>query len=185
MILPGTAEAWILFKLGYPFRYINYQANKHSNYREVFISSVMGEFIQQKYSEGGVKFAHAVASKNNINMFLDFEHVFLHLCDKIQQGSQNNNEQTAKLIVRSLASSFAQQKEIDEYLKNFNFTSEKERLIARLEWYKNKQLLLKSFPDSHVVRLTPENFEEELDKSLTLYIEEKMKNFLNRIYPDH
>ena len=123
-----------------------------------------------------------LAHEEQTKPILNFEYLFLNLFSKIKKNQ--SHLQTAKTIVQSLAHSFSQQKDIEEFMSKFQFSSNEEAFIARLEWHKTHGYLPKGLPDPHAVRLTPQNLQEKLDEAFNQYLAEIIEKFLTAKCPN-
>ena len=182
-VIPYTVENWLLYKLGYLFRYGHYQLNKRLHYREAIISSVFGKYIQGQYGRLRTQLAHGLMHQDVVNFFVNFEHLFLRLLNKILNEPSKLNINPFEILVKSLAISLSQKKEMETYLSQFSFKSEEDTFIARLEWLKKHECLPKGLPDPEQVSLTSQNLAIELDKAASQYLEEYMVHFVQLICP--
>lgn len=183
-VLPLSTEMLILYKLGYPLRYLNYQLNKHTNYRDSLISNAFGRCVQGEFVGLRTNVAHCLASKSTVNSFLDFEHVLLNVCLKLVEISKKPPSQAwIQPAVHSFANSLSQQKPIDQFLGSHHFDSKADAFIARLAWHKTNNSLPKGLPDPDLVTLTSENLSEKLDESLNKYLEERLEKLFVQIFP--
>ncbi|MFQ5729891.1 MAG: hypothetical protein ACE5GN_05985 [Waddliaceae bacterium] len=182
--LPGFTEGWLLYRLGLPLRYINYQLIKKTGYREELISSQFSKSFKGNYCGLRTRLAHLLLGKHNLDPILDFEHLLLQLFVKIMEPSQGDRSQKCiGAAVRSLAQSFSYQEHIDRYLAELPLRSDEEALIARLEWHKTHDTLPKGVPDPHQERLTPSNLYEKFEEALYKYTESLVEKLVDRYSP--
>ncbi len=183
-LLPTAAEGWILFKLGYCVRYLDYQLKKKWHYQEVLAADEVGKLIKRQYLGTGHRIVHYLVHQKSLEPVVDFEHLFLNLFCKMTASAPKDHRQLAEAMVKSFAVSLSQQKEIDQYLKDIQLNDDQEgAFIARLKWHKNHHSLPKGLPDPDLVRLTKHNLQEKLDEALDQYLKEKIHKFLERSCP--
>lgn len=184
--LPEFAEGLALYRLGLTIRYINYQLNKRTGYRDAAISSLFGQRVTAKYNGLRSHAADFLVGKHNLEPLLSFEHLLLNICAKLkaESGKDNLSVHLIKRAVRSLGQSLKMQPHIEHFIEKLLLDSPQERFIARLEWHKRNNSLPKGLPNPATTALTPSNLDEELDKALTERINGLVRNLLNNVAPD-
>lgn len=180
-IIPSMTESWILFKMGYIIRYLNYQLDKHINYRTALTSSRVGKYVQGTFVGVRNQFAYLVSEVNG-NSVLNFEHLLLRIAKKINTAKKGiSQKEWMEVIIKSLAASFSQQSEIDHFLSQVPCESKEEAFIARLKWHKDHNSLPKGLPDPDQERLTPQNLQTKIDEALNQYLEGYIRQFFEQL----
>ena len=184
-ILPGTTEAWLLYRMGLLIRYVNYQFKKHTGYREALIASETGKAFDAYFCALRTHLAHFFVGKDNLDPFIDFEHMLLKLSVKFLNRPLpgNQSQKSINAVFKTLAGTFSAQEQIDAYLKELNLQSPEDAFIARLEWHKTHDSLPEGVPDPHKVSLTAGNLYQKLDEALYKRLENIIEKLLNRFSP--
>ena len=109
--------------------------------------------------------------------------MFLNICSKVDEFSKKNSPQDLKgILLKTLAKSLSEQKEIETYLDTKEFKTDEERMIGRLHWHKKHNSLPKGLSDPED-GLLPENLQEKLDEALEKRINGLLKKRLEPITP--
>lgn len=180
-ILPSAFESYVLFKLGYFIRYINYQFDKKLDYKDTVIKHVFGQAMIRGLIKARTNFSHFVCSPMYVKGLIDFEFLFLKALTKLLNSNNQDTgkvKKVIKLLIRALGKSFSEQSFIEGFLREHSFQSKEEAFIARLEWHKQKGSLPNSLPDPMEEKLTTGNLSKKLDKKLEKFLVDKLQLFL-------
>lgn len=183
--LPSLGEQCLLYQLWLPYRYINYQVNRRTNYRNQALESGIFKTMTRWYWFMTTNFTHSLLCKDNVSPILNFEHVLLKICmklkPKIEGGEQGKS--INDVILDSVATSIQRLQECDDYMSHLDFDSKREAFIERLEWYRKNDYLPPGLPDPSGNRLNISNLEDELDKAMYEYLDEISTTILDELAP--
>lgn len=182
--LPTFVEGWGLYRLGLIARYLNYQVNKRSGYREAAITSRIGQHVIARYNGLRSHTADYLVGKHNLEPLISFEHLLLNICVKLTsgEGREDLSEHLVRQAIKSLGHSLDAQRQIDEFMQGLPLESSQDRFIARLEWHHKNGCLPKGLPNP--IGLTTSNLEEELDNALAERINGLVRTLLERVAPE-
>lgn len=180
-ILPEAFESYVLFRLGYCFRYVNYQFDKKLDYKNRAVKHVFGQAMNRMLVKARTNLSHFVCSPIYIKGLIDVEFLFLKALTKLLNSKSQDSgkiKKVIKLLIRGLGKSFSEQPLIEDFLRGHTFHSKEEAFIATLEWHKQKGSLPKSLPDPLEERLTTGNLSEKIDEKLEKFLVDKLQLFL-------
>lgn len=182
--LPAHLETWLFYQAGLTIRYINYQIDKHTDYRNMVITSVVTKKLQGNFQGACIHASQFLLDRESLENLVNLEEVLLEICLKMtSQKECQETKKWLKVIFSSLGISFSQEEEIENYLKQPQFQSNDQKLIGRLSWLKKRNLLPKGLPDPSLVRLTEKNLRQELDRALKKRLIDLVQSFLNKHSP--
>ncbi|MEC7839244.1 MAG: hypothetical protein VX777_04300 [Chlamydiota bacterium] len=183
--IPPLAESVTLYKLGLTFRYINYKLNQRTGYRDKFLSSDLGGYLDRVYCIFRTNLTHSLLSDANVSPIINFEHIFLKLFTKIHpkltqkpEGITNND-----VLIHTLAESLNLMERSDSEIMAQSFSSEDEAFIARLHWYKRNGVLPPGVPDPDKVSLNTGNLAKSLDEAMFSYLDEVSEEIIDTVVP--
>lgn len=190
-----SAWAYIPFFSRIGARYINYQLQKRADLYES-IRSAVAHVFGRSYSGLTSRYSEAVITKSLTGPWVDFEHLALIFCTKLQElhmgmeedlkRSDPNDPKVPKnvgLVLRALAIVMSRQAAIDAFIKAEGLQDERAQFIARLEWHKRDKSLPPGLPDPSKVTLTPENLSFELKAALMRDMTVVVEKVLNKFAP--
>jgi len=194
-VVPGAIENWVHYKVGtalpygvgYGVRYANYQVNNRTGYRAAFIESAAGKAVGNFYSGLSTRLSYLLTNQSVLDMWINFQHTLLRLCmkaDKEVSAPDTSGNKRLQIVLGSLALSFSQQAEIDDYIKSLKVESPEDALIAGLEWRRVRKTLPPGVPDPGKEQLTRETIRYRLDEELYKYVSGLIEKVLKRFAPE-
>lgn len=202
--VPSFAEETAVYTLwmSFPFfsrlgvRYLNRQVQMRAGVRDAAVHSVFVQSLGRAYTALSSRCTQAVIKKSLTNPWVDFEHLVVTLCSKLQEVHASMLEDLKKqrpdapetpknigLMLRSLAIVMSRQHSIDKFIAQKQLEGDAACFIARLVWHKNDGTLPPGVPDPSKVSLTPDNLAVELRKALDAHMETVVELFLNKYAP--
>lgn len=185
--IPLMAESSFMYRLWLPYRYLNYQFDRRTNYRDRVLQLSLARIAERWYTYATTNFAHALLSKENIDPILNFEYVFAKICEKLKPHIRGevvrDGIKMSDVILGSFARSIELLQKCDIHSQDFCLQSD--AMIARLGWYKKNNALPPGVPDpeDERVRLNSSNLEQELDSALYNYLESLSIDILDKMIP--
>ncbi|MEM1283351.1 MAG: hypothetical protein AAGG81_07340, partial [Chlamydiota bacterium] len=181
--LPRLAEQSFMFTMWLPYRYINYQLNRRTDYRQKMIDSGAFKTMERLYWHVTTNFTHSLLCKENVSPILNFEHVLLQLCMKLKPKVEEKNKGTSltDVILRSVSKSIERLQACDECLKSQKCNSN-DAFILRLGWYRSKRYLPPGMPERSV-QLNESNLKSELDKAMYTYLDKISTKIMDELLP--
>lgn len=172
-LLPPAFEMYGLYKAGFGARYLNWKVIQRTNYREYFLNSNVGRNLSHFYCGLRYSLTNSILCKENVSPLINLEHLLLLLSTKISPKKEGDQEvfPLSEIILKSLGKSITHLQNADAFVLSCNCKSEEEAFIARLEWYRQNNILPDGLPDPREVRLNTSNLQDELNKALNGYLD--------------
>jgi hypothetical protein len=183
--IPRIAEQSFFYTLWLPYRYLNHQIDRRTDYRKAMLDSGVFKSMSRWYWFLTSNFSNSLLCKNNVSPILNFEHVLLKICMKVKPKVEGGEQGTTLIdvVIASVAKSIEKLQECDEYLETLDFDSRREKFIERLEWHRKDQSLPPGVPNPRKVPLNVSNLEEKLDKAMYEYLDEISTMILDELAP--
>lgn len=194
--VPKEAEAFFHYKLrtyfpyylGYPLDYCLHQLDKRTAYRASAIASTFGRATNSYFCSVRTRLAYSLLDKNILNLWVNFEHLFLRIMLQAQAESINDGAKFQRRLnagLESLALTLSQEAEIEKYFKGIGITQAADVIIARIEWHKSRGTLPPGLPDPTKESLTAQNLHEKLDSALNAYLGDLIEKLLTHKVPEN
>lgn len=185
-VLPEALERQALFWSGLGIRYINYQLNEKTGYRDAALNSNLSRVFQSFYCGMRTRIVYLGLAQSNLDVVVNFEHVLLKMFAKLGSEAKSANAgRILEKILHIVATALASQPEIEKRIKEDEAQGPAEALIVRLTVEKEKGRLPQGLPDvsKQNVRLTDRDLYAQLEATRFEFVRQIVSQLLDRFSP--